>query len=109
MKQFDARQQAGGMVGLCVIEHGLRRVAGQDHPIAMLGQNRPETPGSASQIQDQSRLARNLERPAHQAPLAPQHEPAGKPLGLYLQANLRMLAVKLLGELMLYRGGRWLR
>ena len=65
--------------------------------------------GAAGQIEDKAGLARDLERPAHQAPFAPQRQPAHKALRLCLLANLRMLAVITLGELMLNRGGRWLR
>ncbi|MCY1555449.1 hypothetical protein D9M68_921170 [compost metagenome] len=78
LKSLDPFQQVLRVVGRCVIEHVLRRVGRQNHPVRVFGQHRPKAPGPASHVEDQAWLASRLERVTHQLLVTPERQAPGE-------------------------------
>ncbi|MNN58696.1 hypothetical protein D3C81_1737580 [compost metagenome] len=93
------------MVGLGVIEHFLGGIGREDHPVCMLGQHRPEAPGTAGYIEDQARLASHLECAAHQLLVAPERQSPPQAPRSRLKAVAGMFPVVAPGELQFNGGG----
>ncbi|MNI57788.1 hypothetical protein D3C73_1128720 [compost metagenome] len=93
------------MVDWGMFKDPLGRIHRQDHPVRPLAQHRPEAPDAASHIENQARLASDLERPAHQLLVTPERQPLSQVLRLRLQADAGVLLVILPGELELDGGG----
>ena len=102
---LDPLQQAGRMMGLGMVQHVLGWIRREDHPVAMLGQQRPVATGATGHVEDQSRLAGDLQRMAYQVRHAPQPESRAHPGRTRLTADARVFLVVTPSELQL--DGRW--
>ena len=71
LERLDPPQKGRAIVALGMIKHGLGKVRGQDHAIAVLGQHRPEASRPTGQVQQQAGLPRDFQSLAHQALVAP--------------------------------------
>ncbi len=91
-----------------MVEHVLRRVGRENHPVRVLGQHRPVTPGTARHIQHQARFAGDLERVAHQLLVAPERQAPRQATRSRLKADAGVFLIVAPGELKL-DGGRGLR
>jgi hypothetical protein len=89
-----------------MIEHVLRRIGRQDHPVCVFGQHRPETSGPASDVKNQPRLASHFERVTHQLLVTPERQAPGKTSRVRLLTDARVFLVVAPGELKLDGGWR---
>ncbi|MNN44432.1 hypothetical protein D3C81_1587230 [compost metagenome] len=83
----------------CDLQHRLRVIGTDDHAVGFFRQQGPETPCTARQIKDQTRLANQSQRLARQLFVTPMGQSTAETFLVFAQIALCVLIVVLFGKI----------
>ena len=106
LKGLDPLEQRRRVMGAGVVEHVLGVIRGEDDPVDVFGQHRPEPPRTAGQVEDQTGLAGHLEGIAHQPPVTPRRQTLTQPRRARIAADPGVLTITAFGVFNL-DGRKW--